>query len=344
MGKIHASRIPGLSVLLATGLFGLVIQPQVMGVESTTEEFVAKATVIRGVAGPQPQLSYFSLPTVPAAVYAGRATAIGSNTLTDTNAVWQANEFNGANGSFYVHFESGYMADIQQTDGASQTLTFPGTLPAGVMSGSAYKIRRHQTLASIFGPNNEFGLAPGVNPASADNVLVHIPETQQTLIFFYSAQPGFTGWYRSDYTLSDDMIIYPEQGLMVRRKVSGDLLVYLHGPTRTGSTQVPVFIGYNLLGTMQCRTALRLSELNLYTGDLSTGVAPGRNYSEADSLLLINPDSTTTTYFYSNVAGYEGWYNASFMPAGNVSIPAGTAFFLQRKEANGPFHWSLPEE
>jgi hypothetical protein len=349
MGKIHALQIRGLrnrlaASLLAAGLLGMAAPSRAPSVESMTDVFVAKATIIKGMTGPQAQITYFALPTMSAPAYSGVVSGIGTGTLTDASANWQQNQFNGSNGSFYAHFDVGYMADITQTDAATKTLSYPGTLPAGVAVGSKFKIRKHLTLADVFGANNQAGLLAGSSPAQADNVLLHVPETQRTLCFFYSSVPGYIGWYRDDYSPANNTVIYPEQGLMIRRKITGNVVLYLCGATQNGLIRAPVYNGFNLLGTLKTTTSLQLSQLNLYTGDLNTGLAPASNPADADNVILVNPDSTTTICFYSNYPGYVGWYDSTFQPAATVAVAPGTPFFVQRKASRGLFHWSVPQE
>jgi uncharacterized protein (TIGR02597 family) len=315
-----------------------------IAVESTTDIFVTKSIVIAGNPGTGPKVSLVSVPVVSRVAYAGKVTAIGAGSITDAAATWTQNQFNGTNGTHYIEFSSGASADILATVAATDTLTHPGTLVGQVNVGDTYRIRRHMTLASLFGPNNEAGLLAGQNPSQADNIQIFDPATQGTYTYFYSSVSGFTGWYRSDYTPAGSVIIDPEQGLMMRRRGNGDLLFHVSGATKTSSTLAPVLAGYNLVGTLQGNKNLKLSELNLYTGDAATGLAGGNNMSAADNLLIMSPDSTLATYFYSNFSGFEGWYNASFASANNVTIPSGSAFFINRKSTSGPFYWTIPAE
>ena len=122
------------------------------------------------------------------------------------------------------------------------------------------------------------------------------------------------------------------------------MVLYLQGTTKPGLAITPVFSGFNLLGTLNSQRALKLSELNLYTGNAATGIGSGSNPSVADNLILVHPDTTTSSYFYSDYPGFEGWYDAAFRPAADTLIDAGAAFFLQRKAPRGAFYWTIPAE
>ena len=110
----------------------------------------------------------------------------------------------------------------------------------------------------------------------------------------------------------------------------------------------PVVTGYNLVGTLKSLSSLSLSGLNLYTGSAATGLAYGPNPSKSDNLLVVQPDGSTTTYFYyrddSVVGGPQGWVDAAFNFVPGVQLKAGSAFFILRKAPQGGFSWTIPAE
>lgn len=305
---------------------------------------MASATPLGGGTVSASRITSFSLRMVNSAVYAGTATSPGTSSISDAGASWTQGRFNGTNGSFYAEFDSGLIANISQTDALSKTLFFSGPQPVAIPPGALYRIRRHLTLSDVFGANNEAGLLGGQNSAAADNILLHAPETQATHTFFYSTVPGFNGWYRDDYAPAANVVIDPTQGILIRRKSASSVVLYLKGSAKEGPVLTPVLSGLNLLGTLKSGKALKLSGLNLYTHNPVTGVAAGSNPSFADNLVVLNPDSSTATYFYSDYLGFEGWFDNSFRPAGDVMIFAGSAFFIHRKAPRGSFYWGIPAE
>jgi hypothetical protein len=203
-------------------------------------------------------------------------------------------------------------------------------------------------FASLFGTNNETGLTAGPNPSQADNVLLLMPKTQSTVTLFYYSNPSFTpwqGWVRADaFTPVGDRVVYPEQGVMVRRIAPGDANLYLCGLVKTGIALVLVQPGYNLFGTLSS-SSVTLSNLNLYTGDSTTGVLGGLNPTLSDNLVVVQPNDSVTTYFYYyKPGGYQGWVNANgFGLSDAVPIPPGSAFFINR-QAPGSFTWTIRAE
>jgi hypothetical protein len=305
---------------------------------------VATAISIQGNGGSGARDNVFALQSVAPAAYAGAVTAVAPGAIVDANANWTQDQFNGTNGSFYVELDSGARINVIRTDSVTKTLIVPANVPLPPIVGSAYRLRKHQTLADIFGRNNEAGLTPGLNPTMADNVLLYDAQTQVTLKYFYSSVSGFPGWYSETFASADQTVISPEVGVMVRSKTSRNAIAYVHGAAKEGATLTPVYPGYNLVGTLKSGRSLKLSELNVYTGDSATGIASGSNPSSADNLILLLPDTTSATYFYSDYPGFTGWYDTSFKPSGNVVVPAGSAFFLQRKAPRGSFYWTVPAE
>jgi hypothetical protein len=99
------------------------------------------------------------------------------------------------------------------------------------------------------------------------------------------------------------------------------------------------------LGTLKSLSSVTLSNLNLFTGDSTTGVVGGLNSSRADNLIVVEPNGTVVTYFYYYNPGiYQGWLNAAgFTVSGGVPIPPGSAFFINR-QAPGAFSWTIPKE
>src|SRR6185295_7663130 len=186
--------------------------------ESVSESFVSTATLIPGSSVNGSRVSSFSLQMVNPVRYAGLVSSVTATTISDSKASWTDNQFNGTNGSYYIEFASGAMADVVRTDRASKTLTFPSGVPSLPAVGGAYRVRKHFTVGNIFGNNNQAGLSAGSNADQADNVLVYVPQTQETLTIFYSNVPGFAGWFFDNYSPAADYVIYPEQGLFVRTK------------------------------------------------------------------------------------------------------------------------------
>ena len=323
--------------------FLLVSNASWASIETTSPVWVCTGTTIKGNGGSGSAFTAFSQRMIQPIAFAGTISSIQDPILTDTDASWADGEF-GTNGILsYVEFNNGFMVDIANTSSNNQSLTLAGSLSGIALPGDAYRVRSHFTIASLFGTNNETGLNPGLNPSQADNILLEIPQTQQTMSVFYFSNAVSHGWYRADFSPASNQVVYPEQGVLVRRITTGDLSLFLCGPVKTGPAVAPVDQGFNLVGTLQATTNLPLTALNLYTGDPSTGISSGLNPTVADNLLVLQANGSTATYFYyKDTHGNEGWLDAIFNSANTVLINAGSAFFIHRRSPNGAFNWSMP--
>lgn len=317
-------------------------------IETTSPVYVGAATTIQGATGTgpnyTPKLTYFSQRMVQAPAYAGTISSVGANALTDTNATWSNGQFGPSGTQAYVEFNNGMMVDISNTSGSSQTLSLAGSLSGVAVAGDSYRIRPHWTIASLFGTNNEVGLKAGLNPSQADSIILQIPETQQTMSIFYFSNNTFKAWLRADFTAAANQIIYPEQGAIVRRVIAGDLNLFTCGPVKTGVTVAPIEVGYSLVGTLKSLSNLTLPALNIYTGNPATGLASGLNPSTADTLIVVQPDGSTKSYFYFKNSSFEGWYDSTFISASTTQLNAGSAFYIRRLATHGPFDWTIPGE
>ena len=110
----------------------------------------------------EPATTYLALQVLQPSVAAGLVGSISANTLSDSEAAWSTDQFNGAAGAHFVEFDSGFMADIEAT--SADTLTLAGSIEGLIQPGEAYRIRPHSTLDSIFGADNSAGLKGRFQP------------------------------------------------------------------------------------------------------------------------------------------------------------------------------------
>jgi hypothetical protein len=315
--------------------------------QSYSPIWIGSDTLVQGTTttGISSRTTFFSQRMVLPVLYAGTVSSLQNTALTDTNATWTSSQFGSGGVPAYAEFDNGSMVDIAGSASTTKSLSLAGNLGGMASAGDAYRIRAHFTVASLFGTNNETGLKSGGNTAQADNVMVLVPQTQQTLTIFYYDDGVNHGWLTADYNPADKLVVYPEQGLLVRRVASGDRHVYLCGPVKTGVTLAPVEPGYNLVGTLKSLKPVSLGALNLYTGSPVTGFASGGNTADSDTLLVVQPDGTTATYFYyKDSFGNEGWLDANYNFSATVPIKAGSAFFIHRLPTGSGFNWTIPAE
>ncbi len=327
-------KLPSVAMMMCMALpvFGAAIQ-------TVSESFVGSAVTIPGVQGSAERIGFFSLRPVRPAIYTGKVTATNGTSITDAGANWTTAQF-GGRGPLYAEFSNGWEADIQQVSFGPKRLSFSTALPPSITVGLQYRIREHHTIGEVFGNTNQVRLIAGANIDEAETIRVFIPETQQTRIYFYCNLQGLVGWLLDDYSAAGNTVIYPEQGLMLGRRSAANLTLTTSGPLKPVASTLPVFPGYNMLGLYHRATPARLDQLNL----LSAGFTPGENADLADNLLKFNSDGTTTTYFYWNLAGYEGWYDYGYQPAAATTVSPGSVFMLYRRSPSPAFQWTIPAQ
>jgi uncharacterized protein (TIGR02597 family) len=318
---------------------------------ATTDALGAVAlTVQGGGSAPNATLNFVGLPLTQPVVYQGRVSSVSGTTLTQTSSTWAVDAFNSAAGTYFIELSSGanagLMLDIVDTDAATHSLELAATVAGYASGGDTFKVRRHWTLAELFGATNAAGLTAG-SLATADLVQVHVPGSQTYASYYYqNSGEGGAGW-RSDASASTDVAatpLYFDEGLLVRRQTSALTWLVL-GAVKTGPTILFVSPGLNFLPNVYPTGALTLGNAQLYTGSATTGVAGG-SLTTADLVQAYAPATGVyTSHYYKTLGlGGTGWRaNTSLSAsAAAVELPIGGSVVVQRK-ASGVFLWRVPQ-
>lgn len=291
------------------------------------------------------QLTLISATFVQPVEWEGAVTTVTASGVTVTDADWTADQFNGS-AEYYVEVidgpGAGAMADIVDTMPTSLVLSDDLTAFAG--ADTTIRIRRHTTLADIFGANNSAGLRGGDSLRNADQVMILDTTTRVTSSYFYGDFAGTTydGWYNASFANASQQVVLPEQAILVRRTLPSDVSFVYAGQVKLGQTKLPVQPGVNYLGMVHA-TGMTLGTSNLYTGNSSTGVTGGDSIRTSDEIGILNENGQYSTYFYGDFAGtaYDGWYDSAFNPANDVELAPGSGIYLRRR--NGvAFNWTVP--
>lgn len=326
---------------LACALAALSLTLGASAQTAVTPVFGAAVVPIAGASGGA-RITFFSLTFTQPVVYAGEVSGWGNSTVSDSLAEWTSGQFVASPPSHYLEVTSGpnagAMASITGINPATDTLTLSDNLSAlpGMATGVTYAIRPYATIASVFGPASTSTLTGGESPEQADEILVLNNTTKAIASYWRSTVPGFEGWFDAGFNPAENVPLEPEQGLMVRRKTAGEVSLIVSGQVKTGATIIPIAPGYNIVGTLKAAGSTRLADLQLDASGFVAGDSP----EAGDSLLVYASNGQGTTYWLSNVPGFTGWFDASYTPADNVTIAAGTAFFVIRK--TGSFNWTAP--
>lgn len=320
---------------------------------TTTDPAGFKTVRIAGANGDTPVFSYPGTSLVHPLSYQGSVSAVGDHTLTDAQAPWSESQFNGTNGAYFIEIVSGpragLMSDIVATAGAARTLTLDDDLTAQLAGGELYKIRKHRTIGDVFGANNEAGLQGGASISIADELRVFNPVTQRFVMFYYKTGGfGGVGWRSSADALADasQTVLYPDQGLIIRRKAAGARQWKVLGSVKTGATVVPIGPETNLVANPYPAGRLTLGNSSLYTGGAAFGVAGAANIASADEVRFFDTAGTLRKFYYKTAGfGGTGWRDSAdaLTDASLVEIPAATSLFIIRKDGRTAFQWTVPQ-
>ncbi len=351
--KTNTSFFRSLAAAVAVA-FGAAPQTSFGQTTSATTPVGFVTMSVSGTGGTKPTAYTFtSLGLVnPIAFQSTTTTSVGgTTTIADTSATWANNAYNSSTaGAPPTHFveilsgpAAGSMYDIVTTDGTGKSLTVSPTLAAGVTAGVSYAIRPHWTLATVFGATNQNGLAAG-DITTADQIQLF--RNGGYLTYYYQATGVFggAGWRKTGDSFADvsATVIYPDDGIVIARKLSTATSIVIQGVVKTGQSSIPVTTGFSLLGNVYA-AAMTLGTANLYTGDPATGLAAG-DITTADQVMFWNGTGFKTCYCQATgVFGGAGWRATgdSFTDASSTPIPVGAALFVKR--AGATFNWVAPQ-
>ncbi len=282
------------------------------------------------------------------ALFQGTSTSIGTNLIVDAAAAWMDDQFDGPGNACYVEITSGTNAgvilDVASTTASTQAITTIQAIPAGTVAGDSFVIHRHWTIASVFGPTNQSGLAGG-SVTSADQILLYSGSTPTTY-YYQTVGLGGIGWRQAGAPATDvsGTVIYPDEGFVINRQQSGPLNIKMAGSVKTGQTSTPIMPGQNFVGNIYA-VPMTLADCGLYTGSPATGLADGSSTS-ADQVLMWNSAiSGYDIYYYQTIGiGGTGWRKVGDQidDASATPIPVGSAVIVNRKGTTG-FNWVIPQ-
>ena len=294
-------------------------------------------------------LSFVGLSMTQPVALQGTLDGANGGTVTDNEAAWTDNQYNGAtNGSHYIEILSGsgagLMATITATSDSANSLTLDRDLSAFVTSGTSYRIRKNWTIASVFGANNESGLAGGT-ATTADQILVYNPNTQQYTTYYYKTSGlGGTGWRTTASTSVNaaNNGLNPTDGIIIKRQQPSAIAVTLAGAVKLGQTAHPISTGLNILSNVYPTDTMTLGNSGLLASGLAGGTA-----TTADQVQIYNPGSGSydTYYYKTSGLGGTGWRStaSTTADASNAVIPSGRSIIVQRTQNRGAFTWVAPQ-
>jgi uncharacterized protein (TIGR02597 family) len=326
--------------ILIAGILASLPLTATAATEATTDPVGFITTTVTGGSANAPVISLIS-PTLTRPVeWQGAITGLSGNTITVTGTPWSANQFNGANGEYYVEVFSatkpGAIFDISAT--TTSTITTLTSLGSSAVLGDSIRIRKHVTIADFLGANNSAGLLAGNDISVADEVSVYSGGNPVTYWYYDGTLGGNAGWVDLGFQPAGNQIIGPNEGVVIKRKASGNKSIVFSGAVKTGNTLVPIVNGLNVIGTVSAK-GLTLDTSGLLTGN--PHLTGGNDISVADELTVYSGNNQATYWYYDGtLGGSPGWVDLGFAASGQTAIAAGSSIVVKRK--GGPFNWELP--
>jgi len=300
-------------------------------------------------------LSAVSVPMLSSSLHSGVVYEVTGSTISDSNGSWATGDFATAdpngNASHYIeitnHTDStkvGVIYEITGSDGGNKTLTL-GTDAAG-LAGASYSVRKSRTLGDIFGDANESGLTAGSSSAADIIYKVGIDGTGALAwqIYYYQEAPifaGGNGWRQLGKSASSsmqDVGVFPDEGLIIKRRSGSDVTVTLTGSVKTSNSRTAIQKGFNLV-SLSYPVDSSLENLGLYNADGSLLTAGSS--STADRIYYVNDQGQFDIFYYQEApifAGGNGWRKLGASASSDQKdsvIPAGRSIVVLRRADTG---------
>ena len=307
-------------------------------------------------------LTAISVPMLPQVVYSGVISGAAGTELTDDSATWADDQYPtydpddaGADydpmAAYYVeitnHTDAAQIGTIFEIFGSAaskKTLTVRGD--ATGLDGASYTIRKFRTLADVFGDTNTAGLTTAAGASSSD-VIYKVGEEDGSVSFlryYYQTAPAFAGgngWRKAgdSNTEMKDLPIYPDEGLIVRRRSASDVSVTLPGSIKTNNSRKSLLQGFNLV-SISYPVERTLDQIGLDDSKLTSAAGP----SDSDVIYMLDASGQFERYYYQTAplfAGGNGWRKAgdSSTDQKDAPIPAGSAIIVLRRNSSA-VDWS----
>jgi hypothetical protein len=232
----------------------------------------------------QPGASLVSVPLLGDIQYAGVAGAV-AGAVVDLSGLPAS-----VSTPSYVHVTSGTAAGATAsiTLSDANSVTLEGAI-AGLAQGDSVRIVEHFTLADITAASGS---------SITDGGIVTIYNSNNTTDSYTSFS---NGWYDSGFTISDDVIVFPGEGVVMNLQTATSLT--FTGNVNTAPVNVAVTSGaVNIIGSVNPSTP---------AGGDSIGGALAASLSDGSTLTLYSEDGAlTSAATYTCFSG--DWYDSGF--------------------------------
>lgn len=301
-----------------------------------------------------------SAPMQLAASAAGALTSTPTSAVVEnTGAAYGVNDFAGTdaagNYQYYLQFTSGTSngESVDIVSNTATTITTASDLTGLASSGDTYTIKKYLSISDVFGAANETGFKSGGDSGASDIIyLMSTDGAGSYATYYYQTDVlgflGGDGWRAAgdQNTPYDDVVVGPDDGILISRDATGDLTRTLAGSVNVADLNRGLPAGYSLV-SYPYPVDVTLDESGIYTA--SNGYVSGGDSGASDLVYIINSNGTFASYYrQTDVLGFlggDGWraagdqntvYDDEVIPAGSSVIIFHTGTGLQWADAK-PF-------
>jgi hypothetical protein len=336
--------------------------PNANAQETATTDPVGFVTVgITAGTGTAKQNTLFSVPLIETqsitGQVAGTITEVTANTISNSNAGWQAGQLSDPASPYLIQITSGaaegrmfLIASSSAAGGAiagapnTATSVTVSSVDAGqvdltnlgINAGTdTYKIYACDTLSSFFGTPQTSGVLGGSTPANSDTLVLVVNGSSQT--YFYRTSPSPARWTRVFGGSPDasNVPLVPYYGMQYARLGSTPLSFVVTGGVPTEPRRMAVKnSGVTLVSQFWP------AESTLQSSGLSSVVTPGATPAVADTVILTVAGGARTYWF--DGTNWRRVFGGS--PISNSTpIPIGTTVQVNRKGTAAGFSTLLQQ-
>jgi uncharacterized protein (TIGR02597 family) len=263
---------------------------------------------------------HVSIPLLRSAEFAGVVASTGANTITITGATFTANQWNA--GTPYVVVvesgtKSGMILPILSNTTNELTVDLGSFSLAGVAAADQVSIRKAWTVSSFMAGASSLN---GVILFAFSNSSTGI-NVSSDIQYFYNG----SGWEDGDGNPSDNAILYPGEGFIVRNGATPVTSFTLTGDVPVAKHFVQV--GTNVGGPRDSFLSY-IGPVTEELGDSGAGFAAGDILFTFDNTAA-GQNKSGTPYFYTGA----GWEDGDGNPADTFGLVGGTSFLYRRATA-----------
>ena len=257
--------------------------------------------------------NYFGLRLVESSTFTGTVATVSGATLT------LSSETSVATDSHLLEITSGVAEGtvIEINNGSGSDINISQDLSSEIAAGDTVTIRPVQTLASIFGTNNDQNLVSTASYGGSDQVWV--PNRTGDFEKYAYLQAGFFGQQEGWYSSNDDGVtieaINPEtvklnyvDGIIVNSRNTAEIIV--SGTVKTTLTSIAITNDFTYIGTNYPAGATLGSVL---TDQNTSNLESASSFGASDQVLIPDGNGNLTRYAYLQQGFFgqnEGWYTS----------------------------------